>query len=139
LLSTTELSVRRPADATSKMRNAGVPVAVERSMVAPFPVTVTFPVITGSAVPPSVVLLAAVSWMVQLLLSVTVPPPDALLAVVMAAIRLAELQVIAASAICVVTTIPLPAAMTAAISVPSRRTAWTSGAGRRMVSLSATP
>ena len=108
-------------------------------MVAPFALMVTFPVITGSAVPPSVVLLAAVSWIVQLLLSATVPPPDALLAVVMAAIRLAALQVIAASAICVVTIIPLPAAMTAASTVPSRRTAWTSEAGRRVVSLSAAP
>ena len=119
MLSTTELSVSLPPDATSKIRNAGVPVAVERSMVAPLPAMVTFPVITGSPVPPSVVLLAAVSAMVQPLPSVTVPPPDALLAVVMAAIRLAELQVIAAAAICAVTTIPLPAAMTAASSVPA--------------------
>ena len=126
-----------PPDATSKMRNAGVPVAVERSMVAPLPAMVIFPVITGSPVPPSVVLLAAVSTMVQALPSVTVPP--ALLAVVMAAIRLAELQVIAASAICVVTTSPLPAAMTAASSVPSRRTPWTSAAGRRVGGLSAAP
>ena len=97
LLSTTESSVRWPADATSKMRNTGVPVAVERSMVAPLPVMVTLPVITGSAVPPSVALLAAVRLNVQPLGSVTVAAVVALLAVVIAAIRLELEQVIAAA------------------------------------------
>ena len=62
LLIVTEFSVRLPADATSKMRNAGVPAALDRAMVAPLPWIVTFPVITGRPTPPaSVVLLMAVS------------------------------------------------------------------------------
>src|SRR5580693_3775234 len=62
LLIVTEFSVRLPEDATSKMRNVGVPVAVDRAMVAPLPWIVTRPVITGRPTPPpSVVLLMAVS------------------------------------------------------------------------------
>src|ERR1700722_2641346 len=58
----TEFNVRLPADATSKMRNVGVPDALDRAMVAPLPWMVTFPVITGRPTPPeSVVLLMAVS------------------------------------------------------------------------------
>src|ERR1700730_3688975 len=43
----TEFTVRLTVDATSKMRNVGVPVAVDRAMVAPLPWRVGFPVITG--------------------------------------------------------------------------------------------
>ena len=39
----TEFSVRLPADATSKMRNVGVPVALDRAMVAPLPWTAPSP------------------------------------------------------------------------------------------------
>src|SRR5947209_4278782 len=62
LLMVSEFSVRLPADATSKMRNVGVPAAVDLAIVAPLPWIVTFPVITGRPTPPaSVVLLMAVS------------------------------------------------------------------------------
>ena len=95
--STTELSVRRPDEATSKMRKAGVPLTDERAIVAALPVMVTVPVITGSPVPPSVALLAAVSVNVQPPGRVTVPPPEVLLAVAIAEIRLELLQAIAAA------------------------------------------
>jgi hypothetical protein len=62
LLIVTEFSVRLPAADTSKMRNTGVPAAVDRAMVAPAPWIVTLLVITGRPTPPpSVVLLMAVS------------------------------------------------------------------------------
>ncbi len=46
-----------PPEATSRSRKAGVPEAVERVIVAPFPWIVTFAVITGRPVPPSLELL----------------------------------------------------------------------------------
>ncbi len=62
LLMVTEFSVRLPAEATSKMRNVGVPAAVDLAIVAPLPWIVTFLVITGRPTPPpSVVLLIVVS------------------------------------------------------------------------------
>ncbi len=61
LLSVSEFRFRLPLVATSKTRKAGVPDAVDRVMVAPAPWMVTFPVMTGRPVPPSVALLALVS------------------------------------------------------------------------------
>ena len=58
LLSVSEFKVRLPPLATSKMRKAVTPVALDRVMVDPEPWMVTFPVITGRPVPPSVALLA---------------------------------------------------------------------------------
>jgi hypothetical protein len=60
LLTVNELSVKVPLEATSSKRKAGVPAAVERAMVAPLPVMVTLPVMTGRPVPPSVALFAVV-------------------------------------------------------------------------------
>src|SRR5580704_3405045 len=86
LLIVTEFSVRLPEDETSKMRNTGVPDAVDRAMVAPLPWMVTFPVISGRPTPPlSAVLLMAVSEYVQPLVRVTVL--FVVLASVMAVIR----------------------------------------------------
>ena len=68
-------SVRLPEDDTSKMRNTGVPDAVDRMIVAPLPWTVTSALMTGRpAPPPSVVLFTAVSVWTQPLVRVTVPP-----------------------------------------------------------------
>src|ERR1022692_1128666 len=57
LLSVSEVSVRWPAGPTSRMRKAGMPATADRLMVAPLPWIVTFPVMTGRPVPPSVAFL----------------------------------------------------------------------------------
>ena len=96
LLSARLLMVSVPDLATSKKRKVGVPLEVERVMVAPLPMTDTLPVITGRPVPPSVELLAPVNVYVQLDASVTVPPPLVLFAVAMADTSSAVVQPIAA-------------------------------------------
>ena len=58
LLSVRPLSDRLPPEATSNRRKAAVADLV---MVAPLPWMLTWPVMTGRPVPPSVALLAAVS------------------------------------------------------------------------------
>ena len=57
MFNVSELIVRLPPEATSRSRKAGVPEAVERCDVPPFPWIVTFAVITGRPVPPSLELL----------------------------------------------------------------------------------
>ncbi len=58
LLSVTLLTDRLPPEATSSRRKAAVP---DRVMVAPLPAMLTWPVMTGRPLPPSVALSAAVS------------------------------------------------------------------------------
>src|SRR5215469_4162422 len=120
LLIVTEFSVRLLADATSKMRNVGVPDAVERAMPAPLPWIVTFPVMTGRPTPPpSVVLLMAVSVYVQPLARVTVP--FVLLAVVIAEMSAAVVQDVAASAGVENATLPATTTLSAPAAAAGRR------------------
>jgi len=120
LLIVTEFSVRLPADATSKMRNVGVPDALDRAMVAPLPWMVTFPVISGRPTPPlSAVLLMAVSEYVQPLVRVTVP--FVVLASVMAEIRAEAVQGVAANAGDATTTLPAAPPMSTAAPAVRRR------------------
>src|SRR5690348_5976960 len=93
-----ESNVSVPEPATSKMRNVGVPLAVERVMVAPLPATVTLPVITGRPVPPSVELFAAFRVYTQPAARVMVAPPGVPLAELIAAIRSELVQAMDAAA-----------------------------------------
>src|SRR6266567_1273078 len=96
LVRLSESRVSLPDDATSNIRKDGVPAAVDLVIVAPLPTTVTFRVITGSPVPPSVALLAAVSVYTHPGARVTVPP--ATFAAEMAVMRSAVVQGMAAAA-----------------------------------------
>src|ERR1017187_931212 len=118
-LSVSDVSVRWPAEATSKMRKLAVPDTVDRAIVAPLPATVTLPVMTGRPVPPSVVLFLAVSVYTHPLVSVTVP--DVLFAVLMAAIRLVALQAVAASAGEATAKLASTGAATAAVATRRRK------------------
>ena len=130
LLIVTEFSVRLPEDATSKMRNVGVPVAVDRAMVAPAPWIVTLPVITGRPTPSlSVVLLTAVSVYRQPAVRVTVPFEA--LAVVISEMRAAVVQaVVAANAGDETATLPVMPPMSTAAPADRRRTHVTRGRPR---------
>ena len=119
LASVSALIVRLPAEATSKIRNAAVPAALDLLIVSLLPTILTLPVMTGRPVPPSVVLFAAVSVYVQPVGSVMVAPPVVVLAVLMAATRPGTVQVMAADAAWAAVIDPRTGAATA--TVPIRR------------------